>query len=79
MRINKKDEIILTKRQASELFCLLSNARLKLSGKLRTSMDRYWKEMEKLLGLEIWNLKNTMDAHTKNLDCLLYTSDAADE
>jgi len=51
MRLNDKDEIIITRRKGVELFLLLSNARYKLQGKLRTSADKYWKELEEVLGL----------------------------
>lgn len=51
MRTNKKGEIILTRRKASEIFLILSNSIYKLKGKLRTSAENYWKEFEDVLGL----------------------------
>ncbi len=52
MRRNEKGDIILTGKKASELFLLLSNARYKLNGKMRTTADRYWKEFEGILDLD---------------------------
>ena len=52
MRRNEKGEIILTGKKAIELFLLLSNARFKLTGKMRTTSERYWKEFESILGLD---------------------------
>ena len=51
MRKNEKGEIILTRRKAADIFCLLSNARLKLTGRLRTEATKYWKEFEDVLEL----------------------------
>ena len=44
---------ILTSRKAAEIFCILSIARTKLTGKIRTDAERYWKEFEKALELNI--------------------------
>ena len=44
---------ILTPRKTAELFCILSIARTKLTGKIRTDAETYWKEFEKALGLNI--------------------------
>ena len=52
MRRNEKGEIIITGKKASELFLLLSNARFKLKGKMGTAAFNYWKEFEKVLGLD---------------------------
>ena len=52
MRKNKKGEIILTRRMAAELFLLLSNARYKLQGKMRTTATKYWREFEEILDLK---------------------------
>ena len=49
MRENIKGEIILTRKKATELFLLLSNARLKLTGKNKTRAEKYWKEFENIL------------------------------
>ncbi len=51
MRRNEKGEVIITGKKASELFLLLSNARFKLKGKMKTSSEKYWKEFENVLGL----------------------------
>lgn len=53
MRLNEKQEVILTRVKAADIFCLLSNVRYKLNGKMRTQAEKYWKELEKVLGLEI--------------------------
>lgn len=53
MRKNEKEEIILTRKKATDLFCLLSNSRYKLKGKLKTEAEKYWKEFEDVLGLKI--------------------------
>lgn len=47
---NKKD-FILTKKKAVDIFLILSQARIKLKGKVQTSADNYWKEFEDALGL----------------------------
>ncbi len=60
MRRNEKGEVILTGRKAAELFLLLSNARYKLKGKMKTSAEKYWKEFESVLGLD--PNKNTTNA-----------------
>lgn len=52
MRLNEKQEVIITRRKASEIFLLLSIARFKLNGKMRTSAEKYWKELESVLGLD---------------------------
>jgi hypothetical protein len=51
MRKNEKGEIIITRRKAADLFCLLSNARLKLTGKLRSDAIKFWKEFEAVFEL----------------------------
>lgn len=52
MRPYKQDQgFILTRKKAAEIFCILGFARTKLSGKLRTDCENYWKEFEKALGL----------------------------
>jgi len=51
MRLNKKEEIVLTRKKAAEIFLLLANARFKLNGKMKTSATKYWKEFEDVLGL----------------------------
>ena len=58
MRKNEKGEIILTRKKAAEMFCLLSNARLRLSGKLRTDAEKYWREFEKVFELNTKEEKN---------------------
>jgi len=52
MRKNDKEEIIITKRKAAEIFLILSNAKYKLNGKLRTLAEKYWREFEEILGLK---------------------------
>lgn len=53
MRINKKQDIIITKKQALELFLLLSHARLRINGKMQDVAISYRKELAKLLGLDL--------------------------
>jgi len=53
MRKTENGDIILTRRKAADIFCLLSNARLKLTGRLRTEATKYWKEFEDVFGLKI--------------------------
>jgi len=53
MRKNDKGEIIITRKKGAELFLLLSNARYKLQGKLRTTADKYWEELEDVLVIKI--------------------------
>lgn len=48
-----REGYLLTKKQASELFLIVSTARIKLNGKIQTLADKYFKEMEKALGLDI--------------------------
>lgn len=51
MKTNDKGEIILTRRMGAEIFLILSNVRLKLKGKIKTSAEKYWKDFEKALEL----------------------------
>ena len=51
MRINEKGEIIITREKGAEMFLVLSAARIKLNGKMRTWADKYWKEFETVFGL----------------------------
>jgi len=53
MRKDKNGNIIITTRKGAELFCILGFARNKLNGKIKSDCERYWKELEKVLGLEI--------------------------
>lgn len=41
----------ITKKEAVEIFLILSQARLKLTGKLKTSAQKYWEKFEEALGL----------------------------
>lgn len=51
MRTNDKNEVIITKKKAAELFVLLGHARYKLQGKMRSDAEKYWKELEVVFGL----------------------------
>jgi len=51
MRKTEKGEVILTRKKAAEIFLILSNAKSKLKGKLRTSAEGYWREFEDVLEL----------------------------
>jgi len=53
MRKNEEDEVIITKMKAAEIFLVLSNAKYKLNGKMRTLAEKYWKEFEAVLGLSV--------------------------
>lgn len=44
-----REGYILTKLEAAELFLILSNARIKLTGKFKTSAEKYHKKFESLL------------------------------
>ena len=46
-----KKGYILTEKQASEVFFIVSTARIKLNGKAQTLADKHFKEMEEALGL----------------------------
>ena len=61
MRENEKGEIIITRNKAVELFLLLSNARVKMTGKSKTLANKYWQELEKILLKEYikkWEVKD---------------------
>jgi len=51
MRKHKDIGFILTKRKACEIFYILSVARLKLNGKVKTSAQKYWEELQDSLDL----------------------------
>ncbi len=56
--------------ETSEIFLLLSSARCKLGGKLKTSAGRYWKKFEKVLGLDstiISKANNQLEKDKKEL------------
>lgn len=42
---------VLTRKEANEIFLILSTARLKLQGKVQTAAYNYWKKFEEALGL----------------------------
>lgn len=42
---------ILTGKEATELFLILSQARLKLTTKYKTVAEKYWKKFEEVLDL----------------------------
>jgi len=43
----------ITKKEAIELFLILSQARIKLNGKFQTSAQKYWEKFEEVLGLSL--------------------------
>jgi len=53
MRTNDKNEVIITKKKAAELFVLLGHAKYKLKGKMKSDCEKYWKELETVFGLKI--------------------------
>ena len=57
MKKDKKGNIVMSPRTAAELFCMTGFARTKLKGKLRTNCEKFWKELERVLGLrpEDWD------------------------
>jgi len=52
MRKNEKEEVIITRIKATEIFLVLSNAKYKLNGKMKTLAEKYWDEFEEVLGLK---------------------------
>ncbi|MHA1693662.1 MAG: hypothetical protein ACTSUG_00255 [Candidatus Helarchaeota archaeon] len=44
---------ILTEKELAELFLILSQARIKLNGKICTSADKYWQKCQEALGLNL--------------------------
>lgn len=58
MRTNNKNEVIITKKKAAELFVLLGYARYKLQGKMKSDCEKFHKELEIVFGLKIeWTTK----------------------
>ena len=51
MHLDKQERIVITRKKAAEIFLLLANARFKLKGKMQTTAEKYWKELEDVLGL----------------------------
>ncbi len=43
----------ITRKEATELFLILSQARIKLTGKYQTSAQKYWEKFEEALGLKV--------------------------
>lgn len=43
----------ITRKEASELFLILSQARIKLNGKFQTLAQKHWENFEEALGLSI--------------------------
>ena len=43
----------ITKKEAADIFLILSQARLKLNGKVQTSAQNYWEKFEEALGLKL--------------------------
>ena len=43
----------ITKIEAVDIFLILSQARIKLTGKAQTSAQKYWEKFEEALGLSI--------------------------
>jgi hypothetical protein len=41
----------ITRKEAAEIFLILSQARLKCTGKVQTSAQKYWEKFEEVLGL----------------------------
>lgn len=60
-----KKGYLLTEKQAIDIFLVLSNARLKCTGKFKTSAEKYWKEFEK----EIIPIMTKLDL--KDSDCVV--------
>ena len=44
---------ILTKKEAADIFLILSTARIKLNGKVKTSANKYFQKFEEGLGLKL--------------------------
>lgn len=45
--------IAMTRKEASELFLILSAARFKLNGKAQTAAQKYWEKFEEALDLKL--------------------------
>ena len=43
----------ITKKETIDLFLILSQARIKLTGPAQTSAQKYWEKFEEVLGLKI--------------------------
>lgn len=43
----------ITRKEAAEIFLILSQARLKLTGKIQTSAQKYWEKFEEALNLRV--------------------------
>jgi len=44
---------ILTRNEAADLFLILSIAKIKLQGKVRTDANKYWEKFEDALDLKL--------------------------
>lgn len=47
----------ITRKEAAELFLILSQAKIKLTGPAQTSAQKYWEKFEEALGLKVEVLK----------------------
>jgi len=48
-----RNAVTITKKEATELFLILSQSRIKLTGKAQTSAQKYWEKFEEVLGLKL--------------------------
>ncbi len=56
---------VLTSKEASEVFLILSVARLQLNGSPQTMAKKYWEKFEDALGLKTsYNEKNEIESKT---------------
>ncbi len=63
-----KEGYILTKKQASDIFLVLSESRLKLNGKFRTLAQKIYDEFEMTLIGNILNNDNEEECKNLNKD-----------
>ena len=62
MRISKnKKDIIITKKKATELFLILSQAKVELYGRTKTLANNYHKEFMEILELDPNKIKPFME------------------
>lgn len=56
---------VLTRKEAADIFLILSTARLKLNGTMQTKAHNYWEKFEDALGLKTtYNEKDKTESKT---------------
>lgn len=54
-----REGIILTKLEASDIFLILSNARLKCTGKFKTAAEKYHQKFEEVILCDLEKYKES--------------------